>query len=444
MKRIPSARLSVTLRLALTACAAIAAAAAILAASAVPAPAAVRLIHESPRNLEAGISVVIDVGIAGEFPPERLVTADLVVATSDGWVQLPMSMARNVLSGQIPGRLVTPPALRYYVRLVDSEGVAVALPTGAPDAGAFTVPVFELSGTSVSGYADTEVSPGVEILSPLPAEIVSDPTPSIAVLVEPPMGRPLEPTALLDGIDVTDLLEVDEDYLVLVPSDSLSRGAHRITLVALTPGRRVEASWPFYVLSAQAEGAEQPVTTGVETMDPYGPTPFELHGRAEIGWVTVIAETTAADTTSAFLPFKEVDRPTLDLYASAMSGETHLMLSAQYDPVYDENASWSASAETRRLMLQAGDVYPNLSGTTLDWAVGRGGIAEWRQGCSRTELIAMRMSEADTVGGFGVYSRFALAGREAVEWGDGSSASVIYMYAFDREASVPDTQRIAE
>ena len=98
---------------------------------------------------------------------------------------------------------------------------------------------------------------------------------------------------------------------------------------------------------------------------------MQIQGRLELGWASVVAEG-LSDTTAVFLPYEETSRPALDFYASGYRDDASILLSAHYDPIYDEQLQWLASAETGRYEVEVGDIFPSLSSTTLDWAAGTG------------------------------------------------------------------------
>jgi hypothetical protein len=164
----------------------------------------------------------------------------------------------------------------------------------------------------------------------------------------------------------------------------------------------------------------------------------------EAGWVMVEAETPAVDSVDVFLPYAEVFRPSFDFYASGVRGTGTFLITARFDPVYSDELDWLVSGGTEKLKVEAGDVFPSLSPTTLNWAVGQGARLSASAGRSTTELVGMRMSEADTLAGFGMYSRFAAGGKQSFDWNERLSASVIYLSVFDREESVTDEQQITE
>lgn len=405
-----------------------------------------RLLHSPASDATAWQPVGIEATLAGDVSHERIATLDVVVIAPDGELRsIPLALSRNAAFGEIPGALVAPPALSYYLRLVDTEGTAVTLPPGAPEGGAFRVPVAaQRDAPAAEGAAAIWTAGSIEILNPAPGEVIAGGTPEIAGLIDPPLEKPWEALVVLDGSDVTAAAEVAPGFFVLSIADSLSTGPHRITFSAVGAAGAVEASWVFFVrerttLAEDWLAAER----SIEALEPPAGE-WHMVGRLEVGWATVVAETTAVESLDVFLPYEEVSRPTLDVYASGASGSRSFLVTAQHNPVYDDDLDWSASLRTRRFDVEAGSIFPSLSRATLDWAAGLGARAAARLGKSTTDVVAMRMSEADTLAGFGIYSRFALGAKETFQWSKGVSASVVYLSVFDREESIPEEQRLTD
>ena len=410
--------------------------------------------HSPPPRAVAGEPLSIEAVLVGDVSPERIASADVVVAMPDGELRsIPLTPSRNSLFGEIPGVLVTRPSFSYYLRVVDMDGIAATVPPGAPEGGLLVVPV-EGGGDSRPGpasgpgpgVADTDWTSGtVEILSPLPGEVVAEDTPQIAALFDPPLDEPWDALALLDGADVTELAEITSDLFLFSPVEPLGTGPHRLTFSALTGTGTVETSWVFFVhertwgdgLPEDWIRSDRPAWTPQDAA-------WQVAGRMEAGWVKVAAETPAVDSVDVFLPYAEVFRPSFDFYVSGVRGAGALLVTARYDPVYSDELDWLVSGGTEKLHVEAGDVFPSLSPTTLNWAVGQGARLSASAGRSTTELVGMRMSEADTLAGFGIYSRFAAGGKQSFDWNERLSASLIYLSVFDREESVTDEQQITE
>ncbi|MCK4410533.1 MAG: hypothetical protein KAW67_10620 [Candidatus Eisenbacteria sp.] len=403
--------------------------------------------HSPPIRIVAGEPVGIEAVLSGDVSPELIATADVVVATPDGGLRsIPLTLSRNSLLGEVPGVLVTQPAFSYYLRVVDTDGVAITIPPGAPEGGLFEVRV-ERGPDSMPGT--------IEVLSPRPGEVVEEDTPLIAALFDPPLDEPWDALVLLDNADVTELAEVTTDLFLLSPIEPLGTGPHRVTFTAVTIVGAVEASWVFYVRERTVgdEPSEDWLWTVQETgtnrrrFEPaLGPSDaaWQVSGRLEAGWAVVAAETTAVESVSVFLPYDEVNRPSLDFYLSGVRGAGTFLMTARYNPVYSDELDWLVSGSTERLEVEAGEIFPSLSPTTLNWAVGQGASVSARVGRSATELVGMRVSEADTLAGFGIYSRFTAGGKQSFDWSDRLSASLVYLSVFDREGSVTDEQQLSE
>ncbi len=400
----------------------------------------IRMKHAPPPATPAWQPVGIWVELLAEVAPERIVTADVIVVHADGTDRpVALAISRSALLGEIPAALVRAPAVSYYLRLVDDDGVVSVWPLGAPDAGVFKVAVTGAEEVAESGAG------GVEVLSPLPGEVVPGSRPEIAALIEPELDEPWDAIVILDGRDVSGEAEITSELFVLVSGDSLSPGAHRVTFSALTATRSVEKSWVFFV--REREGGADGIPMGSAPWVGVGAEPperLEVHGRLELGWAAVAAETTTSDTVDVLLPYNETNRPALDFYATGYESDLTFLLTAHYDPVYDERLQWLGSIDAERYEVEVGDIFPSLSATTLDWAAGAGGRVVARLGRTRTELVGLRLSEADTLAGFGLYSRFALGAREDIDVTDAVTASVVYLYVYDREGSVPEAGRLDE
>jgi hypothetical protein len=404
-----------------------------------------RLLHSPASGAAAWQPVGIEARLAGDVAHEAIATLDVVVVAPDGGLHsVPLALSRDAAFGEIPGALVAPPALSYYLRLVDTDGTVVTLPPGAPEGGVFRIAVAEERDQSAAEAAAPIWAAGsVEILSPAPGEVIEEGGPVIAGLIDPPLEEPWEALVVLDGSDVTSAAEVAPGFFVLSIADSLAKGPHRITFSAVGAAGPVEASWVFFVGEKTAVPGDWLAAERL-AVSPEPADAWQVVGRLEVGWAAVVAETTAVESLDVFLPYDEVSRPILDLYASGTAGSRSFLIMAQYNPVYDDDLDWSASLRTRRFDAEAGSIFPSLSRATLDWAAGLGARAAARLGWSTTDVVAIRMSEADTLAGFGIYSRFAIGAKETVEWKEGVSASVVYVSVFDREDSVPEEQRLTD
>jgi hypothetical protein len=79
----------------------------------------------------------------------------------------------------------------------------------------------------------------------------------------------------------------------------------------------------------------------------------------------------------------------------------------------------------------------------MDWVSGQGARIVGSFGASTSELVALRVSEADTAEGIGIYSRFAAGAKQGLRLGE-LSASLVYVRIFDRDESVPSDQQLVE
>jgi hypothetical protein len=414
----------------------------LLAGAAAAEPLRVR--HSPAARTTAWQPLGIEAVIAGDFSPERVATLDVIVLRADGEPRVfPLTLSRNAAFGEIPGALVAPPELSYYVRLVETDGTIAVAPPGAPEGGLFRVAV-EGRGSRAEGASPAWTWRPVEILSPEPGEVVVHGTPEVAGLIDPPLEEPWEALVLLDGRDVTASADVAPGFFVLSVPDSLATGAHRVTFSAVGRAGAVEASWVFFVRERVAASEGRPDAWAPNVPGAPPEAGWNVAGRLEVGWAAVVAETTAVESLDVFLPYEEVSRPTLDLYLSGAEGARSFHVTAQYNPVYDSELEWSAGTRTGALDVEGGRVYPSFSTMTLDWASGIGAELAVRLGRSRTRLAAIRMSEADTLAGFGLYSRFAVGAMETFDLSDELEASIVYLSVFDREGSVPEAQRLTD
>ncbi len=416
------------------------------AASAGPAGATladVRVQHTPAVVVEAGRPLSIEASVAGGFPLD-VATADVVVLAGAGERAVPLSLSQSLLRADIPADLVQSPELRYYLRIVDLSGDVLTAPPGSPEAGTYTVGVV---GAGTARGAPEPAGRGVHVLTPLPGEVVGGAAPDIAAMLDPPLEEPWMAVLLLDGRDVTADAEVLSDYFYLSPAESLSNGGHSVTFSALTLTRAVEETWTFFVRETTPAGPTVEPGTAVRpraTEAIEGGGEFIINGRAQVGWAAVAAETTAVESLSVFLPYDEQSAPSLDLYVSALGPSLTGLATARYDPLYDDRLTGSLLLEAPSFDLEAGDIFPSLTRSTLDWASGLGVRAGFHAGPMRTDVTAVRLAEADTVGGVGSYAQYALGAKETVEWGQGDSAALAYVRAFDDERSVPEEDRVID
>jgi len=384
-----------------------------------------RMVHAPPSTVTAFAPLGIEMAMATDVSPVEIAAADVVIVLADGThEEIPLFFSADLLFGEIPGALVTPPQLSYYLRVVHSDGLVETAPPGAPASGTFRIPV---SGSRTEG--------SIEIVSPPAGETTGDTRANIAALFVPPLTDPWDALVLLDGRDVTAAATITSDLVVLVPEDPLSTGRHRVTISALTEAGAAERSWDFSV-----GDTEDTMTDGtpVGPIEEDGPTdPWQVIGRIEAGWTSVTADTTSADSLDVALPYNEVSDPTIDLYVSGFRSDASYLMTAQYDPVYSDEFAWQMGLALGAFDFEAGHIYPSISGTTLDWAAGLGASAAATTGRGHAELVALQLSESDTLDGYGLYSRYALGGSAGFDWGDRIGLSLAHVSMFDIEGSVP-------
>ncbi len=423
--------------------------------------AAVTLHHTPQQVVAAWTPIYVEWTVSGGLSLDEIAIADIVIMSLPAGVDegsqdgarveraIPLIPVRGRLQGEIPADLVRSPAVEYFLRVLDAEGVESIFPPGAPEAGLYRTAVFDLSAASDQLPPENSVDSTVEILSPFPGEVVDVATPEIVGLIDPPLEAPWESFFILDGEDLTPSLETERHLFVVTLPDSLERGVHTATFVTLTPSRTVEATWVFFVhersgAAVVESGWSSPEKTSLEFGSWLHEGPLDLHGRVEVGWAVVAAETTAAELLDVYLPYEETSKPSFDFYAAGGGGGISILAMAQFDPVYDENIHWLVSAEGRRYRVEAGEVFPEFTSTTLEWASGVGALGELKHGSGLTRVVAMRMSEADTIGGLGIYSRFALGVLEEMEWRECVSLKLSYLHAYDREGSIEEELRLVE
>lgn len=412
----------------------------------------VRIVHSPPAAADAFQSVGIEAALPGDVRPERVAEADVVVEQPDGgFLAFPLAVSTNVLFGEIPAAAVRPPRIRYYIRLLDADGTLSTTPADAPGAGLFSVPVNEDRAVPAP---DDWAAGGIDILSPPPGEIVDVPTPTVAVVFVPPLTAPWDVLVTLDGTDMTDAAELSPDALVLDLPGGMADGAHRVTVSAIDASGPAEASWVFFMNEMPAPNAgvldatSPDVTARALRWSSEGTVPtserWDVSGNIEVGWAYVTADTTESDSLDVFLTYEETSRPTIDFYASGSRGDGSFLVTAQHNPIYNDELDWRVEARNRSLGLECGSVFPSLSATTLDWASGLGAVLEAGAGRASATLLGMRISESDTLAGFGIYSRFALGGEVTYAWDDGLQTSLVHVSVLDREQSVSEEQRITE
>ena len=409
----------------------------VLGASRSWARADLRVVCVPPVIAEGGVALAVDAAVEGTDPRE-IATAEVVVLTPRGERAFPLFASAGRLWGEIPAELVVPPEIRYYVRVADLSGDVVTAPPGAPTSAPYSTAV------AAPETAPASLDPGIVVVTPQPGEVVPGRLPEVAAILDPPLAEPWMAVVLLDGHDVTASADVVADHFYLAPFDSLADGEHSVTFSALDAARSIEATWSFFVRTA-ATPAKAPFssagTASGRALDAGAAS--TVTGSLEVGWAVVEAETTAVESLDVFLPYEETSAPTLDLYASALGPSGGWTASLRYDPLYDDRLNGSVLAGTAAVEVEAGDIFPSLTPTTMDWASGLGARASVSVGATRTEVVVLRLSEADTVGGLGVYARNALGAKETVAW-SGASASVAYLHAFDDTGTVAVDDRIAD
>jgi hypothetical protein len=392
------------------------AAAALLAAAgaAVAAP----LFHVPPVEVPPGEPVMLTAGLSSDVAA-RALEGLLVVDPSGRAATFPMQLAGDRLVGEIPAEFVAASAIEYRLVVVLADGEELSAPPG--EGTAFRVPV--TSGAALSG--------GVEIVSPLPGAVVEfEERLELAGVFDPPLDAPWEALVLLDGIDVTDRVLVTPDLFVSEPLDAPGPGVHTVTVSVLTPTGRAEGAASFVVPGTAGEGPGAVLER------------FALHGRLEIGWAAAFAETTAAESLDVYLPYEETSMPSMSYYASGGTGVLSVVTWAAFDPVYDDRVTGAIRVDGERMSFEVGDVFPELTESSMQWTAGVGGHFAARLGLTETKVVALRLSEADTVAGFGWYSRFAVGASERVTLGNATDVTLAYVRSFDREESVPEENRI--
>ncbi len=397
-----------------------------------------RIVHVPRSTIVASEPLTIEMAVAADVSLLEIAAADIVIIHTDGTrTEIPLSFSTDRLFGEIPGEFIVPPELSYYLRVIHTDGLIETAPPGAPVSGTYRIPV---SGSEVIG--------GIEIVSPTDGETTSDARASIAALFVPPLQEPWDALVLLDGRDVTATATITSDLIVLVPEIPFPAGQHRVTISALTEARSLERSWVFSVGDAAVEATEPTGASEhavVDWTEPDLPSdPWQVIGRIEAGWTTVSADTTSADSLDVALPYSEANDPTVDLYISGFRSDASYLITAQYDPVYSEEFAWQAGAALGAFEFEAGHIYPSISRTTLDWAAGVGSRAAATTGRGRVELVALRVSESDTLDGYGLYSRYALGGSAGFDWSGRFGLSLAHVSMFDDESSVPEEDRITD
>ncbi len=405
--------------------------------------------HVPPPSVPAWTSVIVTVGIPSGFA-EMIVTADAVVQTADGsFADLPLSVSRGEIFGEIPGAVVVPPQLVYFIRIVDANGDILVLPSTAPAGPLYNVRV---EGANMDPDLDPPGSgarSGIEILSPLPGKISQTPSPVIAGIIDPALEDPWYAMILLDGRDATTETELTSGTFILIPADTLANGPHRVTFSAITPVRTAERSWTFFVRDhgtgvIEERRRSEAVIAVPPAGEPLDAERWDVMGSAAVGWAAVIADTVTADSLDVLLPYEEASSPTIDIYATAVKGDVSASLELGHDARYTDGLDWTAGLRTDVFEFEAGDIFPSLSMTTLDWASGLGARSSVRVGSTEIELLGMRVSEADTLSGLGLYSRFALGAAGRRDWSDWLTTELIVLSLFDREASVEESERLTD
>ena len=374
--------------------------------------------HIPPVSASPGEPLVLSAAVTpAAF--DDIVEAALHVKVNGAIEVVPVLVMTDRLVAEVPSRLIASESVEYRFSVLLDDGTELAAPTAESF---FRVPVVR------SGAAS-----GVEIVSPSPGVALPEQTNvEIAAVFDPPLDPPWEAIVLLDGEDITSLATVTEDLLITEPIDTSFAGQHEVSVSVLTASRLVEASSTFIVLGDDERLPAPETARG----------PLSLSGRLEIGWAAALAETTAAESLDVYLPYEETSMPSFSFYASGGGPGLSVLAWAGYDPIYDDRVSGSLRVDADRWSVEVGDVFPTLTEATMQWASGPGGVVSARLGRARTELVALRLSEADTVAGFGWYSRFALGVSERLSVGTSSEVELAYVRTFDREGSIPEEARL--
>ncbi|MBN1825025.1 MAG: hypothetical protein JW958_02085 [Candidatus Eisenbacteria bacterium] len=374
-----------------------------------------RIRHTPPAPPRPGESTVLLFTWNGDG---RAITAELRIrAIGDTlFTRLPLEERPGAWRVEVPARYAAPPGFEYAFVVRTEDGSEATSPDRFPAEAPHEIVVRDTG-------AGEEGADRVVVLSPEPEERLPDGGEFLlSVLFDPPLLPPAEAVLYLDGAEIAEGVERTEDYLLYAPELPPAEGGHEATVVLLNEGGgSAERSWRFSIGAEKRAAASR----------------FVFTGKAEAGYAVVNACDVRGDP---YLPYDETSSLAFDMYAYGNWRERSFYLAASRDPIYDDEIRASARLSGERLTLEAGDIFPTLTELSVSWLSGEGGLLSWEGERWRSAAFLLRTVEADTTGGFGIYSQYITGGRiarRADRWEAGLNAA----YGWERESSVPDTIR---
>lgn len=373
-----------------------------------------RILHTPPGPVHESSAVAISFTISGGG---TVLSADLFVRSTDEetFARLPAEKRNGAYSARVPSETVKFPWFEYYVLVLTEDGRRITSPAGNPMKTPHTV-------TVIPTGRPREETTRIVILSPEPEEIIESTEGLIvSALFDPPLLPPGQTVLYLDGREITDGVEVTEDYILYHPPHPLDNGAHEVTVILIDEeGRDFERDWIFYLREAGGGGHD-----------------YFLTGKAEAGWSSVRSADVGGDP---FLPYEETSSLMFDLYAYGSWNERSIYFSASRNPIFDNEVRVTGRISGDRFRLEAGDIFPSFTELSVSWLSGDGGFLSCNRGRLNESAFFLRTISSDTTGGFGTYSQYVAGNRIAYtagRWESGVNAA----YGWEDESSVPDSIR---
>lgn len=368
-----------------------------------------RVLHTPPPPSAPGARITITFRVEGD---DRPVAADLSIRRGAGEAfQTVEAIERGgIYRADIPVGLVEPPGFEYFISVRTESGIERTSPSRDPRGEPHRIAV------SAEQTLDRIV-----VLTPEPDGVVESADELlISALFDPPIFPPATAILFLDGREISDSVEITEDYLLYQPKESPERGAHELLVVLLDEnGSTLERSWTFFFREFSQ------------------PRRLTLSGKMEAGWASVTSRDVVNDP---YLPYDETSSLRFDMYAYGDWSGRALYFSGSRDPIYDDEIRFAGRIAGEHFKLEAGDIYPSFSELSVSWLSGEGALLSLNAGALQNEVFLVRTIHADTTGGFGTYSQFIGGNRTALRAGRFELGANV-AYGWERERSVEEEFR---
>ncbi len=323
------------------------------------------IVHQPPVQAEAGKPVLITATIT-DPTGTGIQQALLFVRTKGtlGYWQVPMSGQGSLFSAAIPGKLVLPAGVEYYLEVRDQSGLVTTAPMFNATLNPYQVTV-----------ADSTGGPALVLLSPEPDALIA-PEEAVIVVGLEAKASPLDMATLkfyFDEQDVTDAVRRTRTMLSYVAPESLAPGLHGVRVEIKDEQGRLGKS-PTWTFRIQREG-ETP-TPGSK------PTGVSVHGQMTASSQLALLTDKPAQTNFLRQPEGFLNRLDLNLYGqwSDWRINGHMNLSSEETPGQQPADRFFLEAFNHQVMIQAGDLYPLFSEYSLYNYFVRGGAVRLLSG----------------------------------------------------------------